>query len=207
MTKRLRHLISSLLPKQKTAPDQPLDIAIYGQYKTGTTAIFSLVKQALANKPRIEFEPIKHIPHSEDKKTGVLAKVILKFPGHPAPVDYESFRKFDKHIYITRDPRDWLVSGALFLPQEKPSIYRDADKVQFVVDYLRKKESSPASFSLINLLTFVLESEPGISLIDFAKRTQAQHRVCMEFEGRLTDYLQLTYEDFVDRRWRSISDY
>lgn len=189
----------------------PGRIVIFGQYKTGTTGLFTKIRNSLPLEepdPRTLFEQREYRPEPEDESRWVLAKTILKYVGHPDPVDYESFLGFDRRIYLTRDPRDWLVSWALFHCQESPSVFRNQESTNWVMDYLRKKEAEPQRFPLRDLLEYLFSAPPAMELTSFAEKIRGEHAFCMEIEDRLrSNYLKLRYEDFVDGRLQAIRDY
>jgi hypothetical protein len=185
----------------------PARIVIFGQYKTGTTALFTLIRDALPGDTRTLFEPLAYRWEEGDSERWVLAKTILKYPGHPEPVDYASFLEFERRIYLVRDPRDWLVSSTLFLTQQKESIYGDEKATAFVLDYLTRKESDPESMPLRVLLEYILNAPPATGLDHFAKRTQGLQTWCIQFEARLENRFSLRYEDLVDGRLDRLSGY
>jgi len=189
----------------------PGKIVVFGQYKTGTTALFTKIRNSLPAsefEPRTLFEPLGYQPEVLDDARWVLAKTILKFVGHPQSVDYESFFRFDRRIYLTRDPRDWLVSAALFICQEKRSVFDDQESTQWVLDYLDRKEAEPQRHPIKELLDYVFALPPSTPLELIAERTRDQQAFCMEIEERLQDnYLRLRYEDFVDERLEHLRNY
>lgn len=85
-------------------------IVVMGLGRTGTTALFFTLKQAMAAdtyclfEPRSFVAPPGHTPH-------VLAKVLI---GHNRDVDISGFQDFDKKLFLIRDPRDTLVSRVLY---------------------------------------------------------------------------------------------
>ena len=93
----------------------PPRIAIFGQYKTGTTGLYYKIKNSLPASVRTLFEPQRFTTHPDDATRPILAKVILGVSGAPNPIDYDSFLHFDRKVYLIRDPRDWTVSGLLFM--------------------------------------------------------------------------------------------
>lgn len=186
----------------------PGKIAIFGQYKTGTTALFTKLRNSLPADTRTLFEPLDYTPEAEDAGRWVLAKTILKFPGHPEPVNYDSFLPFDRKLYLIRDPRDWLVSATLFLTQEKVSIYTDDRASGWVMDYLHRKEQAPRTLPLKVLLEYILSAPPAIDLEHFARRTRSLHEWCIQFENRLRrELFSIRYEDFIDGRLAALEDY
>lgn len=186
---------------------EPGKIVIFGQYKSGTTALFTKLKNSLPGDTRTMFEPRAYLPEQGDEQRWLLSKTILKFPGHPEPVDYESFLGFDRKLYLPRDPRDWLLSYTLFMTQEKESIYKSDQSIAFVLDYLRRKEADPTNVPLTQLLEYLLTAPPVLSLEYFAERTRDLQLWCIEFHSALKESFTITYEDFVDRRLTALEDY
>lgn len=186
----------------------PGKIVIFGQYKTGTTGLFTKVRNSLPADTRTLFEPLWYVPEDSDDRRWVLAKTILKEPGHSEPVDYESFLGFDRRLCISRDPRDWLVSATLFNCQLKESIFGDEKAMAWIMDYLHRKEESPHCLPLKGLLEYILSAPPALSLEAFGKRSQQRHAFCIEFQNSLREnVLPVRYEDFVDGHHRPIEEY
>jgi len=189
----------------------PGKIVIFGQYKTGTTGLFTKIRNSLPEaerEPRTLFEPREYRPEAGDDSRWVLAKTILKLVGHSERVKYSSFLGFDRRIYLTRDPRDWLVSSALFLCQEKPSVFGNRKSTGWIQDYLRKKEAEPQRYPLKELLDYIFALPPSTAPEAAAEATRRMQAFCMAFEKGLRDnYLRLRYEDFVDGRLESLSNY
>lgn len=186
----------------------PGKIVVYGQYKTGTTGLFTRIRNSLPDGCRTLFESNQYIREDQDDSRWVLAKVILKEPGHPDPVDYASFQIFDRRLCIARDPRDWLVSAALFNCQLKESIFGSDQALAWVMNFLHRKEESPHSLPLKTLLEFILGLPPALGIEEFALRARARHAFCMAFQNGLGDNaLGVRYEDFVDGRVHDMEQY
>lgn len=200
----------------KSSPAMPLDypkIVIYGQYKTGTTACFFKIRNSLKTAPRELFEKPEFIADPSDNTRPVLAKVII--PAKPenfissnmvlshnelvkkAEKGIRSFSKFDKQIFLVRDPRDWLVSGILFLTQENPEIYKNKNVLDQTLDLIRKKENSPSSVTLLEILNQVLigsEQPVRSRIINLIK---SQHDWIFNFEKNLKNFVKYRYEDMI----------
>jgi len=186
----------------------PGKICIFGQYKTGTTGLFTLLRNSLPADTRTLFEPLAYVPEELDDGRWVLAKTILKEPGHPEPVDYASFLGFDRRLCISRDPRDWLVSAALFNWQVKESVIADGKAMAWIFDYLRRKEENPGQLPLKRLLEFILSAPPAITLECFGERSQRRHAFCIEFQrGIEENVFPIRYEDFVDGHLSALEAY
>jgi hypothetical protein len=188
-----------------TAP--PRGIAILGMYKSGTTALFYRIKNSLAGDVRTLFEPDRYEPEPADLHRWVLAKVILGAPEPGHDVRYETFRGFGKQLLLVRDPRDWLVSGTLFLIQQDAHLYGDDDKLRRVLDALEQKERDPASLSLTRLLEQIVSADPGRSLSRTLEWMARQFRWVIEFDAGLRDHHRIAYEDLVGGRLRALEDY
>lgn len=183
-------------------------IVIFGQYKSGTTGLFTKVHKSLPENTRTLFEPSLYVPEEDDHRRWVLAKTILKEPEHPEPVDYGSFMGFDRQLILSRDPRDWLISATLFICQLKDSVFNNEKSFSWVMDYLYKKEEDPKHNSLNMLLDYILSTPPAITIAEFARRAQRRHAFCIEFQQSLGDTVQpVRYEDFVDGRISSLEAY
>jgi hypothetical protein len=185
----------------------PGKIVIFGQYKSGTTALFTKLKNSLPDDTRLLFEPRAYVADEKDADRWILSKTILKFPGHPEPVDYQTFLGFDRKICLCRDPRDWLVSFTLFLCQEKESIYTDDKAVAHVLDYLYRKESAPRSLPIAALLDYLLQAPPALSRDKFLRRTHDLQKWAIEFCAGLQDMCMLRYEDLVDGHLLALQEY
>lgn len=182
-------------------------IAIFGQYKTGTTALFYKIKNSITSKVRTLFEPVEYIEEAGDADRFVLAKVILGIPEDSARVKYDTFMTFDKKLYLVRDPRDWLVSGTLFLIQQESGLYNDEEKLSRVMEMLRQKESDPKSISLLKIFEQVLLANPDNSLERTTEWMKRQYQWFIKFESHIGDHLIIRYEDFVDGRVEEMESY
>src|SRR6266851_6266091 len=118
-------------------------ICIYGQARTGTTALF-LAKQAMLPTEAVcLFEPaavdIGTLPADCLVKT-----LVASLPGdeHRLPTQ---FYGFDRRYVLVRDPRDRLISLLLFLPHwsnaEYPPLWQSASaKLTDYLQLLHRKE-------------------------------------------------------------------
>lgn len=178
-------------------------IVVFGLYKTGTTALFQNIRNSLSRGPRLLHEATRFVPEPSDRETGVLAKVIIGDEN----VDYGSFMQFEKKVLIIRDPRDWIISGCLFLPQEIERIYLDSAVVEDIVAALRRKEAGPGQVPFSSIVEKVLSYSPvhdSGTLLTWAGRALD---TLIEFEAGLGAACRISYEDFVDRRVAGLGRY
>lgn len=178
-------------------------IAIFGMYKTGTTAIFSNILNSLDSDPRLLFEAEAYNPLPGDAETGVLCKVILGSP----TVQYDSFNRMAKKISIIRDPRDWLISGMLFIIQESSTIINDDEVYKRIFNLLLKKENDPISISLNSILSEILKYTPLKNMKAFLDWVRSIHTDVISFNQSLQDGYLLRYEDFIDRNIFNLNNY
>lgn len=184
-----------------------MQVAIYGLYKTGTTLLFHIVRQALASDCREIFEQSAFQPLPESERTDVVAKVILGEPVNSPDLDYLSFAHFDRHILTIRDPRDWLVSGLLFLVQQQENIYSNESNRQYILDLFRRKEREPESLSVRYLLEQILDRAGQGDLDEVMTWMDRQYRFLLRFEEQADAFLQVKYEDFASGKLEAVSHY
>src|SRR5690348_3976598 len=94
---------------------------VFGLGKTGTTALFFKLKQAMPADTRALFEP-RSFSADLAPARDVLAKVLL---GYNRDVDTSAFLSFDRKVFLVRDPRDTLVSRVLYDIYNEPTICAD----------------------------------------------------------------------------------
>jgi len=154
----------------------------------------------------------------------VLAKVIippdpnlwaLKVPGaissaslmQNADEGIESFKSFDKHILLLRDPRDRILSGTLFLPQERKEIYGNKRALQQVLDILIRKEQDPPSVSLLEIISTIMQK----SLADVKQKIEdmirMHHSFIFNFEQSLGEHVKWKYEDLIAGKAGKVEKY
>jgi hypothetical protein len=172
-------------------------IAIFGAYKTGTTALFYRIRNSLPAGTRTLFEPRAYVAAPGDGARVVLAKVILSVPEGGDAIRYDTFLDFDRKVYLVRDPRDWIVSGTLFAIQQDPHVYADDGKLAEIMALLGKKERDPRSVPVIHLLARILDANPDKSLERTTRWMARQFAWMIDFEARLDHACRVRYEDLV----------
>jgi LmbE family N-acetylglucosaminyl deacetylase/glycosyltransferase involved in cell wall biosynthesis len=185
---------------------RPLKIAVFGFYKTGTTGLYHKILNSLDPPPRQLFEPRQYRPAPEDDERPVLAKVILGIPGPQHPVDYASFDAFKK-IILVRDPRDWIISGALFIIQQEPALYSRRKVLNSILRLLKKKEKQPSSVAFMDILDAILSPLPDRSTANTLDWIGDLHEWFYTFERDCSDSIRVTYEDFIDGNLSALEAY
>ncbi|HEX8282720.1 MAG TPA: sulfotransferase domain-containing protein [Pyrinomonadaceae bacterium] len=192
-------------------------VVIYGLAKSGTTALFYLIRDSLAPGAVCLFEPRAFDPRAVKKgllarlirgrrEPDVLAKVLPFRPTEPA--DAASFDGFDKQILLVRDPRDRAVSRLLYGVYNSTFCKRDAPLADFL-DLLKRKEADPRSVSVRELLqTFARLNGDEFSFDGWAAE-QARHsvRAPLDFHDCHAGLFVCKYEEMVEGRLAALEDY
>lgn len=124
-------------------------ILITGSPKTGTTALYHSIKNALPPDSICQFEPEnRQMALPENIKKPVLVKSFV-----PASSAYDFF---NKKVLITRDPRDHLISTLLYRPYNlisriDPEDTNRGEYIEEFLELLKKKEADPRSISVREL--------------------------------------------------------
>ena len=180
-------------------------VLILGQPKSGTTILFHILRESLPGETTCLFEPDTCLPPA-DTDRNTLAKVLVdraRGYDHYGPAVCE---RFDKRIFLRRDPRDLLVSTFLYSAYDLP-ITTDFPKFAQFVSALRAKEQWPQRVSLLGLLTLqglLVGDSPRWSSDDFSRNL----RFAVHLSRRLGERLfHIKYEDVVDRQFAALQDY
>lgn len=195
---------------------------IYGQYKSGTTACFLKLKNAMHGKLYELFEKVEYNEALNTEKLPVLAKVIIppncqqyaeeiQYKDKPEKLmpDLEkklaTFNTFEKKIYLVRDPRDWIISAIMFLPQARSEIYLSESCYKDVIDIIKQKESNPASVSMLDVLRHML---PNFDIHNFISEfVSEQHKWLFNFEDSISNHVTWKYEDMLSNMKNHVEAY
>jgi hypothetical protein len=174
---------------------------IVGLPRSGTTALFFKVKQALLETTWCLYEPPCFDPSDPSAAAGVLAKVLISGTGD---FDYASFRDFDKAILVIRDPRDHLVSRLLYRACSDAKFRQDDVKVAGFVAAIRDKEVDPHSMSILDLLDRYNGLSGENHAVPFTGATTrprswaiGSYAMALDFHGRHAGLMTYKYEDLV----------
>ena len=174
-------------------------IVVFGLGKTGTTALFFKLKQAMAADTRWLFEPRSFIPEPT-LPASILAKVLL---GYNRDVDPTGFLAFDRLLFLTRDPRDTLVSRVLYDIYNETTICADDQKVNAFVDLLRRKETDPPGTPLKD----IIDVFDRMSQRPVLPRAVHDAGVALDFQRQNPRVFRYRYEDLVRADYTTIEPY
>ncbi len=189
---------------------------IFGEYKTGTTGLYKLLHHNYPkDNPRELFEAKEYRALPGDCEQGVLAKVIMpadsrythgKWWHWNKPTGIDSFRRFEKKLVLSRDPRDWFVSGLNFIPQLHPAIYNHKDKRNKVLELWSTKIEHPQGISCVQLykVLMTMANEVELSDLNFLKSRYAS---IIRFLNSLDHYFHIRYEDFIEDKTQELEKY
>ena len=188
-----------------------MKILIMGLARSGTTALYFKIKEALPETIWCLYEPPRFDPSDPGAAPDVLAKILIS---HTADFDYASFRDFNKHILIVRDPRDHLVSRLLYRACSDPKFRQDDTNVARFIDTVRAKEANPRSISILGLL----DRYNGLSGQGRASPSAGSnpvprswaigpYSVALDFHRRQEGLFTYKYEDLVAGSHLAIEEY
>jgi hypothetical protein len=173
---------------------EPLQILITGIPKTGSTALFHSIKNALPVNSICLFEPEDAVARFPGQNVeAILVKCFINFA--------EVYSQFNKKILIVRDPRDQVISQMLYRPFNivtKKLITPD-ERMNNVLDkllyLLREKEKHPGTISVKSLRELLL--------LDDGNKQQKLIKYNLEHP----DHFIFRYEDYIDGNFTLINDY
>lgn len=174
-------------------------VVIIGIGKSGTTATLYAVHSAMPPGTPLLFEPRQSVRVEPDP---VVAKVLID-PSYR--LDDAFFRQFDRIVLLVRDPRDVLISKALYRSRGASALHRDPSRLQRYVELLRAKESDPRSVPLrrINALFESLAS-PALGTDDMIEFVLDG---VVSFHEKFPDCLVYRYESMVAGDFEPLARY
>lgn len=179
-------------------------IVIFGQGKTGTTAMFYKVKEALAGARVFEqFEPTQYVkPAPNSDYDYSLTKALLSTDRR---LDYHAYHDAHKIVYLLRDPRDWLISLLLFR-MRSPQVAKRPEAREAMLTLLKRKESDPHSCSVYFMFSeFTRATEQKIETL--MAWFLNLHIWLRGFENFYQHDFKIKYEDFVDLNLDALEAY
>ena len=172
---------------------------VVGLGKSGTTALVYAIRSAMPADTQLLFEPRSHV---ELRVPNVAAKVLLnpKFPFDPA-----FYRQFDRIVLLVRDPRDLLVSMALYRIYDGASLHADLPKVEQYVELLRAKERDPHAVPFMRILALydTLSGRPPTPDLSIVRRLND----IVQFHEAFPSCLVYPYEAMVAKRFGAVAQF
>lgn len=169
-----------------------MKILIAGLAKTGTTGLLYLIVNSVGNGLKLLFEPQECPADLKTESGNVVVKVLIG-----SQLNVASFAHFDKKITIVRDPRDRIISVLLY-SQYHANYLSDYERVCVVRECLEKKESSPSSVSIREILEVIgrVSGKPNMAG-NRPKAVKAELVWLDDYVEVFPDGFLYKYEDFV----------
>lgn len=183
-------------------------VCIIGGSKTGTTGLYSAVHEAVqAAHPRCYGMFEKYDPDvlANLQRLAPHTPVVAKFLLTNRYFSRQLAETFEKRLLIVRDPRDTLLSAALYYPVLALNKGVDRAAIGEYIDLVREKEQDPASHSFLDLLIAVYRLM-GRDVERRGKRFERRFRVVTDFVDR-ADVFVVRYEDFINDDLDALGDH
>lgn len=183
------------------------NILILGIEKTGTTALYDRVKQAvLADRPTpyLLFEPVSPEPFEALRLLSPDRPIVTKVMLRGASTCRVEHSWFEHRVMTVRDPRDTIISRLLFRPLIRSSMAAATDgRLDRFLEAVRRKEADPSAVSVRELSELADTLRIGSSALRPFSAVLAQQ---VEMAKNL-DFHSSRYEDFVSGDVADLAEY
>ena len=174
---------------------------IMGNAKSGTTALFYAVANAMTGAAHFFEEPLAALYKMPSNS---IAKILFE-----AEIEDDisnCAQLFDKRIMIIRDPKDSLVSSLLYsVAADKKFVSNDPLLKEFI-RLVEKKQNSPREVNFIDLIEVLSSGRDGIERFIF--NLLVRFRNINAFLKKVQeDWFIVKYEDFIDCHYDDLSNY
>ncbi|MFT5113327.1 MAG: hypothetical protein ACI8P9_002656 [Parasphingorhabdus sp.] len=188
-----------------------MKVLILGLAKSGTTALAYKIHESMPDGAELEFEPGK-TKGAEDLQlhnriTASNRPVVTKNLIYPDQQTrwqeiWANVAKYDRAIWIVRDPRDILISNFFYHWYQGYQV--DKQAFELALKRTQQKEQSPSSMAFIDLVAGTMTKDRD--------QLQAWQQSWYDILNGAAETIQqrmhiLKYEDFVDGRVDGLSEY
>jgi hypothetical protein len=142
----------------------PMNYLIAGLPKSGTTILFTRVREGLGGEIATYFEPRTEEQYENLFATGQYRDTLTKILIGAVPPGCDINTRFERKVLIVRDPRDQLISLLLYRFNRFTQI-NDRDAYHRARRLLEQKVHDPSSLSTVELFDRIhtLIRMPGIA--------------------------------------------
>jgi hypothetical protein len=177
-------------------------ILVAGEMKTGTTVTFFAIAKQFPEYIT-GFEPTLEYTDSIINSDNILVKSLVNTDPTKlsANTDFDYYSKFNKRIFIIRDPRDSIISLILYAGgfHKAKLNNRNIEKCQ---DLLKEKETYN-SVSVLEIWKTLFNLKDEKQIIDIlTSSSRSMERLTLKY-----DHLLIKYEDFIQGKTESLSKY
>ena len=178
-----------------------MNYLIAGLAKSGTTILFSRLREALPDPVLTYFEPDQDQQLADILAAGAVDTTLTKVLIGRVTADNALLRDFERHVLIYRDPRDQFISMLLYLFYDF-QLSGDSGGFRQARDALQDKVNDPERYSTIELYNTVagLVGRAPIGVFNNLHREQ------QAYIERFSPHL-LRYEDFIDGKLGGVEGY
>lgn len=182
------------------------NVLIAGLAKTGTTILFSRVRESMSPKPETFFEPSTADTLRQILACGKRRPTLTKcLSGHVVD-KLEILSTFSHPILIIRDPRDQLVSEMLY-EFFKFHQNRDTEGYRRALELLSAKVQNPENYSCSRLFasirTLAIQQPVKRSMVKLLNRKYLELERMIETLNPLV----VRYEDIIDDRVDALAEF
>lgn len=171
---------------------------IIGEGKSGTTALLRSVASAMGGPGEI-FEPEDLSMVDLSSKDLVVKKLLHTWRAE----EVELLDRFDRVVFIVRDPRDRLISHMLYDAYNRAAELSDDQKTRWL-GVLTRKSETPLGEPYVRLVDIWWQMTRA-NLLDVYMRSLKRTNDFTRAHGERVHIMR--YEDIVDARFESLSDY
>ncbi len=173
-------------------------VLILGEGKSGTTALLRSVATAIGNPSEL-FEPELLKPADLGPDPLVVKKLLLSWRNKEAQLA----ERFDKRLFISRDPRDRLISHLLYDAYNAAPSLDSSQRSQWI-DALAAKSTDPDNVGFADLVHRWWQIT-GRDL--FSQHVRAIDRSRRFLRRQSDGFFLLKYEDYVDGNFAEVDAY
>ncbi len=171
---------------------------IIGEGKSGTTALLRSVSAAM-NEPQEIFEP-DDLSQCDLAPENLVAKKLL---GSWGASEIDSLDRFDRVVFIVRDPRDRLISHLLYDAYNRADRLDERQRNRWL-GALERKSADPPHLPLIRMMDIWWQLTKANLLHVYMRSMQRTN----EFGRQHGDRVHvMRYEDLVDGEFDQLSAY
>jgi hypothetical protein len=183
-----------------------MKILILGRGKSGTTGLLFKVAGGIPNCHTVsgghpgkysgDYENVvyKHTHSDEKGKTFELYEEL------------DAREKFDRKIWIARDPRDVAVSRMLFRWHKGHKGLRKQYRAH--LDLVEKKEQNPKSIAFHEVYRPIHRNGLSMTLEELIEKERRLHQRLSDFvKGRKNDWFVFRYEDMIQNNFEALNEY
>jgi hypothetical protein len=189
-----------------------LKIVILGKGKSGTTVLVHMIAAAF---PECRAVPGGFRAHVRERRGAGAAddSFVCKFTysdkkgrSFDAVMRHIAEEGYDKKIWVTRDPRDNVVSDALFRWRRRHG--KSGRQFRACLPLVERKERDPHSVAFHEIHRYTGDPSGVQTLEQMIENERTRYQRMTDFVAGLgSDWLIFKYEDLVDENFAALSGY